>query len=297
MEPPKLILIGGCSGTGKSTFGMSVALDQGILKCISTDTLRSVMRSFIPPEISPALHRSSYEPAKDLPYRPNTNTHNYNNHGNNNNNTTTTATSSSDMVKEEEEDDPIKSWKQTCMVLQKCVEELVEEMMDRGASIVIEGVHLIPSNELIERWEARGGVATGIVLQVPDEQAHQTLLVRRGQTTGKGEDDKLAKFHRIRAIHDEMVRLGQEAGWLVIEQHIHPDPLDLVSDRLWKSQSTDSGPVSPHFQESCWNPEKEMENGSKSTSSTPKPHDTHDNQDPTIVEGTSHNPVPKRVST
>jgi len=39
---PKLILIGGPPGTGKSTFGMSVALDQGILKCISTDTVRAV---------------------------------------------------------------------------------------------------------------------------------------------------------------------------------------------------------------------------------------------------------------
>lgn len=58
--PPKLILIGGCPGTGKSTFGMSLALEQGILKCISTDTVRAVMRSYVPESISPPLHRSSY---------------------------------------------------------------------------------------------------------------------------------------------------------------------------------------------------------------------------------------------
>lgn len=295
-EPPKLILIGGCSGTGKSTFGMSVALDQGILKCISTDTLRSVMRSFIPPEISPALHRSSYEPATpcDMKYGSTTTTTTTNGYQDNNDHHDT-------MPIVEEEDDPIKSWKETCMVLHKCIEELVEEMMDRGASIVIEGVHLIPSNELIKRWEARGGVATGIVLQVPDEQAHKTLLLRRGRATGKGEDDKLAKFHRIRAIHDEMVRLGQDAGWLVIEQHLHPDPLDLVSSRLWKEDNVGSSdsetPVNneSHSEEFWWNPEKEMGNGS--TSSTTKPHDIHDNQDPTIVEGTNNNCVHKRIST
>mmetsp|Transcript_25069 Transcript_25069/g.54204 ORF Transcript_25069/g.54204 Transcript_25069/m.54204 type:complete len:174 (-) Transcript_25069:949-1470(-) len=59
-EPPKLILISGCPGTGKSTFGMSLALEQGILKCISTDTVRAVMRSYVPGSISPPLHRSSY---------------------------------------------------------------------------------------------------------------------------------------------------------------------------------------------------------------------------------------------
>jgi len=58
--PPKLILITGCPGTGKSTFGMSLALEQGILKCISTDTVRAVMRSYVPESISPPLHRSSY---------------------------------------------------------------------------------------------------------------------------------------------------------------------------------------------------------------------------------------------
>ena len=84
--PPKLIIITGCPGTGKSTFGMSLALEQGILKCISTDTgefkgsfficldltlmkiqlkfqymtVRAVMRSYVPESISPPLHRSSY---------------------------------------------------------------------------------------------------------------------------------------------------------------------------------------------------------------------------------------------
>ena len=42
---PRLILVSGCTGTGKSTFGMEVAINQGVLKCISTDTIRQVMRT------------------------------------------------------------------------------------------------------------------------------------------------------------------------------------------------------------------------------------------------------------
>lgn len=60
---------------------MSVALDQGILKCISTDTIRAVMRSFVAEEISPALHRSSYAPSGH------------------------------------KGDDPVRSWRETCTVL------------------------------------------------------------------------------------------------------------------------------------------------------------------------------------
>ena len=201
-DRPKLILIGGCSGTGKSTFGMTVALDQGILKCISTDTLRSVMRSFISPSVSPALHRSSYEV-------------------------------------EQEGDDPIRNWKESCNVLRHSVDDLVEEMIDRGVSLVVEGVHLIPDTELIQKWEENGGVALGIMLTVSNEDAHRNLLLKRGSMTGKGEEDKLEQFHRIRSIHDEMVRMAKEANWMLVEQNLAPDPLDMVIDGLYNKPGRD----------------------------------------------------------
>ena len=106
----KLILISGCTGTGKSTFGMSLALEQGILKCISTDTVRAVMRSYIPDYICPALHRSSYEPPKDS--------------------------------EKGIDDDPVKCWKATCNVLEPSVEGLVEDAIRRGSSLVLEGVSM-----------------------------------------------------------------------------------------------------------------------------------------------------------
>ena len=57
---PQLILIGGCTGTGKSTFGMSVALSQSILKCVSTDVIREVTRNAVDVK-PPSLLRSSYQ--------------------------------------------------------------------------------------------------------------------------------------------------------------------------------------------------------------------------------------------
>ena len=104
-DKPKLILISGSPGTGKSTFGMAVALDQGILKCVSTDTVRQVMRSFVAAEVSPALHRSSYAGAF-------------------------------------EGDDPVRSWRETCTVLSASVEALVDDSIARGVSLVVEGVHV-----------------------------------------------------------------------------------------------------------------------------------------------------------
>ena len=202
---PKLILIGGPPGTGKSTFGMSVALDQGILKCISTDTIRAVMRSFVAKEISPALHRSSYAPSGH------------------------------------KGDDPVRSWRETCTVLEHSVQGLVDDALSRGVSLVVEGVHVVPSPDLIQRWEDCGGVAIGCLLTVTDAETHQKLLRRRGFITGNvdAEETKIKSYDRVRLIQDEMIRLAKECDWLQFDQKIEPDPLDTIASRLWKKANNE----------------------------------------------------------
>jgi 2-phosphoglycerate kinase len=190
---PQLILIGGCTGTGKSTFGMQVALRQGILKCVSTDTIRAVMRSFVEPTISPALHRSSYMG---------------------------------------ESNDPIVNWKESCSVLEGSVDALVDDAIQRGVSLVVEGVHVTPSNDLLDRWRKEGGAALGVLLTIRDADAHESLISRRGKVTKKGEGSKIKAFGRIRLIQDEMIRLAEESQWLLIEQKLEPGPMERVTASL-----------------------------------------------------------------
>lgn len=203
-DKPKLVLIGGCPGTGKSTFGMSVALDQGILKCISTDTVRAVMRSFVAEKVSPALHRSSYAEAFDG-------------------------------------DDPVRSWHETCNVLSASVESLIDDALDRGTSIVVEGVHVVPSRHFIDKWTAGGGVAIGCILQIRDEEKHKAQLRRRGFITGvaEAEEKKIQSFDRIRLIQEEMMLLAKESGWVQIEQRTAPDPLELLAQELLEDEDCD----------------------------------------------------------
>lgn len=58
---PIHILIGGASGTGKSTIATEVAHRFGIVRTQSTDMLREVMRMMVPEALLPALHNSSFE--------------------------------------------------------------------------------------------------------------------------------------------------------------------------------------------------------------------------------------------
>jgi len=201
-DPPKLILISGAPGTGKSTFGMSVALEQGILKCISTDTVRAVMRSYVPESISPPLHRSSYEYSSD-----------------------------------DHSDDPVKSWVETCKVLESSVEGLIDDAIERGVSLVLEGVSIQPSRKWIDKFTEAGGTACGVLLVVTNEEAQKELLLKRGFITGNtgAEEKKLKSFPRVRLIQDEMIRSATDSDWVLIEQHVERDPLDVVAEELYKA--------------------------------------------------------------
>ena len=194
---PQLVLISGATGAGKSTFGMSVALNQGIIRCISTDSIREILRSCdYGNSFPPALHRSSFSG----------------------------------------QEDPIQQWKECCEVLHPSMDGLIEDAMSRGVSMVLEGVHMLPSyaNRWLERWRAKGGQAVGCVLMIKEEEAHGKLIFRRGEWTKQGEKAEQQKLAlgRIRRIQEEMVALGQLHDWLVIEQQIEPSPLEIIQQRL-----------------------------------------------------------------
>lgn len=114
------------------------------------------------------------------------------------------------------------------------MESLVQDAIDRKTSLVVEGVHLIPSAEFIDLWRANGGVALGCLLQVSDEANHKQLLQKRGFMTGntENENSKIDQYERIRIIRDEMMRLADGAGWMRIEQRSEPDPLDMIAGQL-----------------------------------------------------------------
>lgn len=157
---------------------MNVALAEGIVKCISTDTIREVMRKF---DANPALHRSSYVGSTD----------------------------------------PVQDWIEASKAVDVGVNAMVFDLLNRGQSVVLEGVHIRPGRELIDAWEAAGGSATGVVLRISDGEAHRKLISRRGDMLGKGADQQLLFYERIRAIQDGMISLAEQADWKIIEQELN----------------------------------------------------------------------------
>jgi 2-phosphoglycerate kinase len=61
LEEPLLLLIGGATGTGKSTIATEAAHRLGITRVTSTDFIRQTMRAFFSEEFMPSVHYSSFE--------------------------------------------------------------------------------------------------------------------------------------------------------------------------------------------------------------------------------------------
>jgi 2-phosphoglycerate kinase len=61
LDLPIIVLIGGATGTGKSTVATEVAYRLGITRVTSTDFVRQTMRAFLKRDFMPSIHYSSFE--------------------------------------------------------------------------------------------------------------------------------------------------------------------------------------------------------------------------------------------
>jgi 2-phosphoglycerate kinase len=166
---PRLLIIAGATGSGKSTLGMAVAVAQRYTKCVSTDTIREVARVY---DSSPSMKRASYD-------------------GNG---------------------DAVAEWRETVVKLHDAVVSVVDHTIDKKKCMTLEGVSLIPNNEIINRWQIKGGIALGVLLTIPDSKQHLEILRRRGY------EYQIKNFDRIRRIQDEMIKEALTHHWTIMEQ-------------------------------------------------------------------------------
>jgi 2-phosphoglycerate kinase len=185
LDIPLIILVGGSTGTGKSTVAAEVARRLGMTRVASTDFIRQTMRAFFSPEFMPTIHYSSFEAGQALD--------------------------------EEVTGDPtIVGFVEQCRHVCVGVDAAIHRSLTEGWSMVLEGVHLVPGL-LPER--VPGALLVHVVLEIADEDVHRVHFHVRDTATGgtRAMEKYLDRLDDIRRIQTYVCGRARREGVPVIE--------------------------------------------------------------------------------
>jgi 2-phosphoglycerate kinase len=181
LDLPIVILVGGATGTGKSTVASEIAYRLGITRVTSTDFVRQTMRAFFSHEFMPSIHYSSFEAG---------------------------------LARPDAEEPLVAGFLEQSRNVLVGVQASIERALQEGWSIVLEGVHLVPG--LLPAIE-RGAVVSACVLKICDETAHAQHFFTRDAGTDRPMAKYLDRFEEIRRLQDFIVGRAEREGVPVIE--------------------------------------------------------------------------------
>jgi len=210
LDVPIILLVGGATGTGKSTIATEAAHRLGITRVTSTDFIRQTMRAFFAPAFMPSVHYSSFEAGLGLT-----------------------------KAEEDEAGDArlLGFLDQTRNVLVG-VEAAIERSLAEGWSMVLEGVHLVPGMVAAPPGDA---MVVQCLIAIENEDLHRShFWVRDRATDGLRPLEKyLDGMTEIRLIQDSLIERAHRYDVPVIMNssldQAMGDVLDLVlttADRL-----------------------------------------------------------------
>jgi 2-phosphoglycerate kinase len=187
LDLPIILLVGGATGTGKSTVATDVAYRLGITRVTSTDFVRQTMRAFFSREFMPAIHHSSFEAGRAI----------------------------ADEDADESQAVLDGFLEQTRNVLVG-VGAAIDRALEEGWSMVLEGVHLVPGM-LPKRIE--GALVVQCVVSISDAEAHAShFWIRDAASEGVRPYEKyLDSFEDIRLVQSYILDRARKHDVSVVE--------------------------------------------------------------------------------
>ena len=146
-KKPLIILIGGASGVGTSSMAFELANRLRLKNLISTDMIREVMRKIISKDLSPVIHKSSFDAYESI----------------------RTPSIRIDPV--------VEGFVSHVDVVNVGIEAIIERSVKEGISTIIEGVHIVPGFIREDLMENNNIII--FTLTVDDEESHKQRFYSR----------------------------------------------------------------------------------------------------------------------
>jgi 2-phosphoglycerate kinase len=180
LDLPIILLIGGATGTGKSTVATEVAYRLGITRVTSTDFVRQTMRAFLSRKFMPSIHYSSFE-----------------------------------VPGEAGLGGAVEGFVEQTRNVLVGVRALIERALQEGWSLVLEGVHLVPG--MLPPVE--GAMVVHCVLAIENEQLHEShFWVRDATSDGLRPVQKYVDaLGDIRVVQDFILQQARSSSVPIVE--------------------------------------------------------------------------------
>lgn len=190
LDIPIIVLIGGGTGVGKSTVATQLAARLGIVRIISTDAIREVMKGVVSREFMPTLYVSSFDTGDVIKAKP-----------------------------QRAQDAVIIGFREQVSAVSAGVQALIQRAVTEGTDLVIEGAHITPGFIDVTPFQ-NDAVVVQAVIQVEDEQLHRShFSMRAHETRARPVERYIAHFDNIRKIQKHIKSLALQHGVPIISNY------------------------------------------------------------------------------
>lgn len=204
-KKPLIILIGGASGVGTSSMAFELASRLGLKNLISTDMIREVMRKIVSKELSPVIHKSSFDAYQSI----------------------RTPSIRVDSV--------IEGFISHVDVVNVGIEAIIERSVKEGISTIIEGVHIVPG--FIRKDLLENNNIIIFTLIVDDAESHKQRFYSRCRQpwVKRSLERYMDNFDTIRKTQSFLVEQAKIHDTRIIDNKDINDTVDImVGDILEK---------------------------------------------------------------
>ena len=189
---PLIILVGGATGTGKSTVSSELAYRLDVVRTQSTDMMREIIRNYLAPHVVPTLGFSSYDAWRGLP-----------------------GTKAQDN--QSHTDNPvIAGFLAQHANIKSALEATIARALQECHDLIVDGVHVLPMElDLAKAREAAVVVSVMLTVTTRQQLANQLSWRSREQPDRKS-SRHLEKLDAIWEVQSFLLNLAEKANIPII---------------------------------------------------------------------------------
>ena len=192
---PLIVLVGGITGTGKSTLTTELAYQLNIVRTQSTDMMREIVRCYRPPKKIPTLAYSSFEAWRGL-------------------------TKKAESAGKAEPEDIIRGFVSQFEAVKPGLQATIHRAVKETHDLIIDGVHVLPSRLELDAIRDKA-IVIPLILVVPTKKTLAKRLKRRAREQPERASSRYLK---------QLDQIWLLQSFLVAEAEEHDVPLIINND-------------------------------------------------------------------